>query len=154
MIKALILWLVRRNSIPQRVLAHDDHACLFYRYSPFWPDEYWSRWASRMMRRLPWWRPFNVFLHWWVTDHKQGMHSHPRWTITIVLRGRVIEHTPWRSRMLRPGSIVFRSYKCIHAFELPPGMRRKTWTLFIVGRRMYQQNGFVVQKFGPPTGAR
>lgn len=150
----LILWLMRRNPHPQRVVTHDDGTLLFHRYQPLWPDEFWSARAERMFNRLPWWRPFNILLHRWVGAHRQAMHDHPRWSVTICLRGSVVEHTPWRSRVLRPGSIVIRSHRYIHAFELPPGARGKTWTLFIVGRRRHQQNGFSVAPFGPPTGVK
>lgn len=72
------------------------------------------------------------------------MHDHPRWSVTICLRGEIIERTPWGERTLRPGSVVLRSRKAIHAFRLPNGRRGKTWTLFIVGRRNYRQNTYAI----------
>lgn len=83
----------------------------------------------------------------WVAGHKEAFHDHPRWSVTICLKGRIIERTPWGERELRPGSIVFRSRKAIHAFELPD-QEGEVWTLFIVGRRNHRQNGYVVKPFG------
>ncbi len=74
------------------------------------------------------------------------MHDHPRWSITICLRGRLIEHTPWGAHVLSPGVIVVRSRKAIHEFEVPIGFRGKTWTLFIVGRRNYRQNTYRITR--------
>lgn len=139
----LILWMVRRspwwNPIP--VVTFDGKP-LFKRFEPFWRDE----WQGR--HRPPWYRPFNVLLHRWTNGEGEAFHDHPRWSITICLRGQIIERTPWKRRLLTPGSIVFRGRKYIHAFELPAGSAGKTWTLFIVGRRNHQQNSYVVTPRG------
>jgi hypothetical protein len=122
---------------------------LFHRFEVLWPDEYRIRMAEgteRMINKRPWWAPFNVLLHCWrpTPDAREAMHDHPRWSITVCLRGKIIEHTPWGSRTLTPGSVVFRSRKAIHAFEVPKGYSGKTWTLFIVGRRKHRQNTYQV----------
>jgi hypothetical protein len=90
--------------------------------------------------------PFNALLHCWRpdADYAEEMHDHPRWSITLCLRGELIERTPWRERRLRPGSIQIRSRKFIHKFEIPPEHRGKTWTLFIVGRRNHRQNTYQI----------
>ena len=138
-----------REKHPLRVVTHEDGRLLLHRYQPFWYDEFVTA-AGEHHMRPPWWRPFNILLHHWQGDHREEMHDHPRWSITIVLRGRLIEHTPWNSRTLTPGSIVLRSRKAIHAFEILPG--DEPWTLFIVGRRNHRQNGFIVKPFGVGTG--
>lgn len=134
-----------REPHPLRVVRHEDGALLIHRYQPFWPDE-WTGKSGEHYDRPPWWRPFNILLHQWVGAHDGQMHDHPRWSVTIVLRGSLVEHTPWRSRVLKPGSIVIRSRKYIHMFEVVPG--EEPWTLFIVGRRNHKQNGYVVKPFG------
>ena len=146
LVDRFIAWNLRRESHPQRVVRHEDGELLLYRYQPFWPDEW------RGFHRPPWWRPFNILLHQWVGAHNEEMHDHPRWSITIVLRGKLIEHTPWRSRVLTPGSIVVRSHKYIHAFEFEPG--ETPWTLFIVGRRNHEQSGFEVKPFSARNSGR
>lgn len=122
-----------------------DKKFLFWRHEVFWPDE-WIGANGKHWNRPPWWRPFNAFLHWWKPGDgtREGWHDHPRWSITICLRGRLIEHTPWCDNVLAPGRVIFRSHKYIHAFSVPDGYSGKTWTLFIVGRRNHRQNGYVV----------
>lgn len=144
---AFIAWSVKRDPHPLSVVTHDDRRQLFWRHQPFWYDEFTGR-DGESHFRPPWWRPFNILVHRWVGAHREAMHDHPRWSITICLRGRIIEHTPWKSRELRPGSIVVRSRKAIHAFELPADATQEVWTMFIVGRRNHRQNGYVVKPFG------
>jgi hypothetical protein len=140
-----IAWAQTREPHPLRVVRHEDRGLLLHRYQPFWPDE-WVGSQGAHFARPPWWRPFNILLHQWVGAHNEEMHDHPRWSVTVVLRGMIVEHTPWGSRVLKPGSIVVRSRKYIHAFEIVPGA--EPWTLFIVGRRNHKQNGFLVKPFG------
>jgi hypothetical protein len=64
--------------------------------------------------------------------------------VSICLRGKIIEHTPWGDKTLTPGSMVFRNRKYIHSFSVPNGYQGKTWTLFIVGRRNHSQNTYVI----------
>jgi hypothetical protein len=132
-------WLHRRRVV------RFDGSFLFWRHELFWPDE-WISGNGKRYNRPPWWRPFNAFLHKWcpTDDTGEGMHDHPRWSITICLRGRMIEHTPWGDNHLKPGSVVLRSRKYIHSFSIPKGYSGKTWTLFIVGRRNHRQNTYVV----------
>jgi len=145
---AFILWAIRRARHSVRVVTFGGDL-LFFRYQFLWPDEYlWARsdGTQTMVDALPWWRPFNAFVHRWcpAPELRESIHDHPRWSITICLRGRIIERTPWGERLLKPGSIVFRSHKAIHSFEVPRGYQGKTWTLFIVGRRKHRQNTYVV----------
>ena len=149
---AFILWAIRRARHSVRVVTFGGDL-LFFRYQFLWPDEYlWARsdGTQTMVDALPWWRPFNAFVHRWcpAPELRESIHDHPRWSITICLRGRIIERTPWGERLLKPGSIVFRSHKAIHSFEVPAGYRGKTWTLFIVGRRKHRQNTYVVTPQG------
>lgn len=125
-----------------------DGKFLFWRMAPFWQDEWVSvkDGVRKHYYRPPWWRPFNALLHNWRPEPgtREGWHDHPRWSITVCLRGRMIEHTPWGDHVLTPGSIMIRSRKAIHAFSIPDGYSGKTWTLFIVGRRNHRQNSYVV----------
>lgn len=147
-----ILWAVRRVPRPTRVVTFGEDT-LFHRFEFLWPDEWcdsiWDEAREDFPERphkLPWWRPFNAFVHCWrpAPELRESIHDHPRWSITVCLRGRIIERTPWCERLLTPGSIVFRSHKAIHSFEVPRGYQGKTWTLFIVGRRKHRQNTYVV----------
>lgn len=139
LVARFILWAKRRAGCRTPVVTFGG-SFLFYRWEPFWPDE----WRGKNL--LPWWRPFNVLLHCWrpAVNQREAMHDHPRWSITVCLRGQIIERTPWGERLLTPGSIVMRSRKAIHSFEVPAAYRGKTWTLFIVGRRKSRQNTYQV----------
>lgn len=149
---SFILWAIRRTRQlrhgPLPVVTHGGDR-LFQRFEFLWPDEYF--WVDingneRMAHALPWWRSFNAFIHRWHPAPllRESIHDHPRWSITVCLRGRIIERTPWGERLLKPGSIVIRSHKAIHSFEVPKSYRGKTWTLFIVGRRKHRQNTYEV----------
>lgn len=119
----------------------------FFRFCPWWHDEYISSDGTHY-HRPPWWRPFNVLLHCWQNSDNEWMHDHPRWSATICLRGEITEQTPWTKRVLRPGSIVLRTHRAIHRFEVTPRHRGRTWTLFIVGRRRigFRQSVFRVHQ--------
>jgi hypothetical protein len=130
-----------------------DGQDLFTRWAFFrrdeWQDSWWEEhretYPSRP-NRLPWWLPFNMFLHHWAPSEgfDEDLHDHPRWSVTVMLKGRIIERTPWGERVLRPGSVVVRSHKYIHGFSLDPSYEGEIWTLFIVGRRKHRQHTFVV----------
>lgn len=140
-LRALNRWAER--SPPQEVVTFSDEH-LFTRYAPLWPDELIHE--GKHWNRPPWWRPFNVLLHCWdpAPGTEEAMHDHPRWSVTVCLAGRIVERTPWGERLLKPGSVVIRSRKAIHAFRVPEVHHGKTWTLFIVGRRNHRQNTYAI----------
>jgi hypothetical protein len=129
---------------PQPVVTFGDEH-VFTRYAPFWPDEVRTD-GGNVRCRPPWFRPFNILFHCWDPEpgSEEAMHDHPRWSITVCLKGQIIERTPWSERLLRPGSIVIRSRKAIHSFVVPDEHLGKTWTMFIVGRRNHRQNTYFV----------
>lgn len=143
-VRRFILWAMKRAPYRQNVITFDD-VFLFWRWCFLWADEYVTR-SGKHHARPPWYRPFNVLLHCWrpKPGSSEGFHDHPRWSVTICLRGQIWERTPWSERLLTPGSVVIRSRKAIHAFRVSSGYEGKTWTLFIVGRRNHRQNTFAV----------
>lgn len=158
LVSAFILWARKRalrkhfQKIPVVTFADD---LIFWRFEFLRRDEVgdhvWDRVRDEYQKRpgaLPWWLPFNAFLHCWspVPNAREGMHDHPRWSVTICLRGKLTEATPWGRRVLVPGSVVFRTHKAIHEFFVPDGYKGKTWTLFIVGRRKHRQNTYKVTR--------
>ena len=116
------------------------------RYAPFFLDEHTPKDGSKVYWRLPRWAPCNALLHHWRTHEDAQMHDHQRWSITIVLRGELTEFTPWGERRLRAGSVVLRSRRYIHGFRCERQHSARTWTLFIVGRRVGVQNTFEVKR--------
>jgi hypothetical protein len=149
-------WVVAKSKAAKRLpipIVTFAGQALFERYEFFrrdeWPDSWWDDHRSAYPKRpnaLPWWLPFNVFVHKWHPEpgFEEDFHDHPRWSVTICLVGRIVERTPWGNRTLKPGSIVFRSRKAIHGFALDPAYDGEVWTLFVVGRRKYRQNTYIV----------
>lgn len=153
-----------KRGVPARdVVTHEGKKLLFRRWEFLrwdeWPDSFVDDHKSRCKcsfcpvcknglrpGTLPWWMPFNAFLHRWEPEPGalEEFHDHPRWSITICLKGRITEVTPWGRRELKAGSIVVRSRKAIHRFEIPEGAGDEIWTLFIVGRRKARQNTYAV----------
>ena len=111
------------------------------RYWILWPDEFWDASGHHgLVNSLPWYRPFNALLHCWRRGDSGLMHDHPRWSITIVLKGCLLEQTPTKDKWLTPGSVVIRGPSYVHRIVVPPRYKGRTWTLFIVGRRIYRQH--------------
>lgn len=109
------------------------------RYHFLWPDEYWSD-SHGLVNARPWYLPFNAFLHCWHKSDDGLPHDHPRWSITILLKGRMVEETPTTIKWLTPGAVVFRRASAIHRFDIPTRYQGDTWTIFIVGRRRRWQH--------------
>lgn len=167
LVDAFIRWAVNRAPHAQGVVTFEG-AHLFDRYEFIrkdeWPDSWWDEHRLRHEKAmaegrtvegydfrkrpnaLPWWLPFNAFVHRWNTADgvAESFHDHPRWTITVCLKGRIIERTPWGERLLKAGSLVIRSRKAIHAFKTADAYAGEVWTLFIVGRRKARQNTYVI----------
>jgi hypothetical protein len=153
LVDGLINWAKTHSKDVANVVtfAGDD---LFTRYEFFREDEWPDKWFDRKLQSdptakrpnaLPWWLPVNAFLHHWRLgpNTPESFHDHPRWSITVCLKGKLIERTPWGDRHLKPGSVVFRSHRAIHAFEIPEDAG-EVWTLFIVGRRKHRQNSYTI----------
>lgn len=147
--KAIAALARRCGYVRRRRVVKFDGSFLFRRYEFMWFDEFRNERNGQSYHRPPWWRPFNAFLHCWRPTAGEEFHDHPRWSITICLAGELTEKTPWNERVLRPGSIQFRTRKFIHAFEVRPEHRGKTWTLFIVGRRNHWQNTYRITSQRP-----
>jgi hypothetical protein len=152
LVRAFTSWAVANSKAVNEVVTFDGRP-VFHRFEFLRPDEWcdhtWERYApasSVRPNRLPWWLPFNAFVHRWTLAEgvAEEFHDHPRWSVTICLSGCIVERTPWGERLLKPGSVVIRSRKAIHAFRAPDGHAGETWTLFIVGRRRHRQNTYVV----------
>jgi hypothetical protein len=133
--KAIARW---SESVSNQLINSNDEVTTT-RHHFLWPDEYWDD-HHGLVNALPWYLPFNVFLHCWTNSDGGLLHDHPRWSITILLKGCLIEETPTRYKWLTPGSVVIRSRKYIHRMIVPERYAGQAWTLFIVGRRRYKQS--------------
>jgi hypothetical protein len=159
--KRFILWLYKRRHrvVPYHlpVVEWEDGKFGFRRWPLLDHDQYRGH-TGKLHSPFPWYRPFNILLHWWRPAdeyyEEKYWHDHPRWSITIVLRGCIFEHTPKGCKILGAGSVVLRSHHYIHRFSMLKEHRGKTWTLFIVGPRVHPQNVFAIQRVETPGGKR
>jgi len=75
----------------------------------------------------------NIYLHKFLgSDDDRALHDHPWYSVSVVLKGELIEHLPRnRLRVIRTGMVSFRSPLLQHRIELPTG--QEATTLFITG---------------------
>ena len=148
LVKALIARALHFSDNPSQWICNAEWQNTFKRFAFLWPDE-WVGKKGHVYEKLPWYRPFNLLLHCWrpPLGVEEEMHDHPRWSITVMLLGEMTEKTPWGSRLLKPGAVVFRGRKSIHAIDIAPEFRGKTWSLFIVGPRRWDQRWYKVRSF-------
>lgn len=90
-------------------------------------------------------RIFNIYLHKFLrSDDDRALHDHPWVNLSVLLRGRYLEHTIaaggiHRRREYQAGAARFRwTGRLAHRIELHDGA---CWTLFITGPR-YRSWGF------------
>lgn len=126
----LASWLMRRATrrLPDFIIGSED-------------NPYLLRWW--LIPRNP---VFNVYLHCFLrSDDDRALHCHPWANLSVLLRGRYIEHTAHadgnpQQRVLWAGDWRLRWRGGIrHRVELYPGER--AWTLFLTGPR-YREWGF------------
>ncbi len=97
-------------------------------------NPYMRRWW--LIRRNRW---FNVYLHHFLrSDDDRALHDHPWWNLSILLRGRYVEHTISAGGVnvrteRRAGDLKFRGAASAHRIELVDG---PCWTLFVTGPRI------------------
>ena len=91
--------------------------------------------SDYLIRRylLPRNRILNIYLHRFLgSDDDRALHDHPWYSISCVLKGRLIEHrSDGSTREIRQGMIAIRSPRFQHRIELPSG--ETATTLFITG---------------------
>ena len=105
---------------------------------------------------LRWWiiprnRFFNVYLHCFMrSDDDRALHDHPWTNLSILLRGRYVEHTieeggiNVRTERIAPAWKFRPRGSYAHRLELVDGF---CWTIFITGPR-YRQWGFYCPERG------
>jgi hypothetical protein len=90
-------------------------------------DPYLRRWW--VIPRNRW---FNVYLHHFLHgDDDRALHDHPWINVSLLLRGRYIEHMPGSSKLRRPWVPVLRRATASHRIALIEG--RPAWSLFLTG---------------------
>ena len=68
--------------------------------------------------------------HWRTGDDQRAPHDHPWVNTTLVLEGRLVEHTATGATELGPGDTRTRAAREAHRIEL---VSADAWTLFVTG---------------------
>jgi hypothetical protein len=90
---------------------------------------YLSRWWLIPRNRF-----FNVYLHKFTrSDSDRALHDHPWYSMSVLLKGKLLEHQLGADRWIKRFVPVFRSARFAHRLELIEG---PVWTLFITGPRI------------------
>ena len=106
-------WFIRLIGSPDRVIGGD----------------YLQRWY--LLPRNHW---CNVYLHkFGRSDDDRALHDHPWYSVSLLLKGELLEHSFNRKRHIPWLWPVCRSAKFAHRLELVKG---PVWTLFITGPRI------------------
>ncbi|TJU85594.1 MAG: hypothetical protein E5Y10_24555 [Mesorhizobium sp.] len=97
-------------------------------------DTYLRRWFLIPRNRF-----FNIYLHQFMrSDDDRALHDHPWWNVSILLRGRYVEHTISAGGInirteRKAGDVKLRRAGAAHRIELHDG---PCWTLFVTGPRL------------------
>ncbi|TQV82816.1 hypothetical protein [Aliikangiella coralliicola] len=91
--------------------------------------DYLKRWYVIPRNRF-----FNIYLHCFNrSDDDRALHDHPWWSLSILLKGELIEHTFNSVRHIPRLLPIIRSAKLAHRLELVKG---PAWTIFITGPKV------------------
>ena len=89
-------------------------------------EPYLERWFL-----IPRNKVMNIYLHKFSeSDYDRGLHDHPWWSLSFLLKGEMLEHTLNETKTLLRFMPVIRSAKFLHKLELIKG---PAWTIFITG---------------------
>ena len=118
----------------------------------FLVGDYMQRWYIIPRNRF-----FNIYLHKFVGDDEvRALHDHPWRSLSILLKGKYIEHRQGHEpKVFRRGSVIYRGAEYAHRIELfnddinwrDAVAKRKgkivifykplpVWTIFITGRKI------------------
>jgi len=79
-------------------------------------------------------RFFNIYLHCFTgSDYDRALHDHPWWSLSILMKGELIEHTFNAKKTIPRWLPIIRSAKRAHRIEL---VRGPAWTIFITGPKI------------------
>lgn len=79
---------------------------------------------------------FNVYYHRILRDDDdRALHDHPWKSISILIKGQLLEISDNGSKIINPGDLVFREATHSHRLQLPQGVEFAE-TLFITGPKI------------------
>jgi len=89
--------------------------------------DYMERWYLIPRNRF-----FNVYFHRFIGSDAPTPHDHPWVSMSYILQGQYIEHTPKGEFIRKTGQVKFRAAKAFHWIEID----KPVLTLFITGPRI------------------
>lgn len=92
-------------------------------------EQYLERWYVIPRNRF-----LNIYLHKFTgDDDDRALHDHPWWSLSILLKGELKEHSFKGVRLIPRWWPVIRSAKFAHRLELVKG---PVWTVFVTGPKI------------------
>ena len=83
---------------------------------------------------------FNVYLHEFLrSDDDRALHDHPWWSLSIMVRGFLLEQHAKGRRSIKNGAITFRRAAFSHRIEVPRSLAMEGFypvTIFLTGPRI------------------
>ncbi len=90
-------------------------------------EDYMRRWYIIPRNRF-----FNIYFHLFFGSDADTPHDHPWVSMSWILRGSYIEHTPQGDYVRKTGDITLRGPRALHWIEID----RPVYTLFLTGPRV------------------
>lgn len=98
----------------------------FVRYMPFFAERY-DHINRQRITGPPWWFPVNIFIHRWCQSELPVFHTHPGWSVSIVLRGGYFEvFEDGKMKFRKPGNIWWRRSNSAHYIKIPKELHYDT----------------------------
>jgi hypothetical protein len=76
---------------------------------------------------------YNLYLHCMTGSDKNVLHDHPWANTSLILEGKVADHTPIGVHYRGPGDMAYRRAEELHRLEVLEG---PVWSLFLTGRKI------------------
>lgn len=116
-------------------------------------DPYMLRWY--VFPKVPW---FRVYVHKFLrSDEDRALHDHPWAFVSLILRGRYVEHTADGATLRLPFTVAYRAARTRHRVQLyrneVTGREDPCWTLIVTGPKV-REWGFWCQQTLLTIGGR
>lgn len=109
----------------QHILDHSGKLS-FVRYMPIFSERY-DHIKRQRVTGPPWWFPVNIFIHRWCQSELPVFHTHPGWSISIVLRGGYFEvFEDGKMKFRKPWNIWWRHGGSAHYIKIPSELHYDT----------------------------
>jgi len=132
-IASWFLNLLERNGRHRIIMDRSGTVPYMHRYYLIFKDKMTDDEPSRKL-------PFNAFIHHIVKSDEDGLHDHPWWYFTLILKGGYWEETPKGTFWRGPGHFRLSRPTSLHKLTLPCPPNKQTkptaWTLFIRGPKV------------------